>query len=528
MSAPQSPGALLKGDVNLDGVADLTDIEAFARALADPAAWQQQYGHSLADLLAVADFDGDGQLTTADIDGFCAAILPPDAGGSLQGTSSNSMVTGVGDDLLLDPGAIDLDIDSDNDNGMSYPSRSFVEGYVEAEAPGKFIPVNDDDDDQNAQTDMGQSGAVSGEDDLVPLVLDLKPGTGVVPVQDFLTYRLDYPDDLRVWMAKDRGDPNMQILSDANQTERVWLRGDMNGDGLVNYADINPFIQCLNNFTVWRNRYIAAYTDMVPRAGDIGDYTNDGQINYADIDPFIHFLGTNGPPPPCIPVRLWVEGRSATAWGAAHITAEADTNHDGTIDENDAAPDVVYTTVTPLDIGVPSAWGAAKQISPFSSVNLQNGNIVTAIPLVGWAPVGPPVQFTLYHNTLANPYSTDYNAWGFSLGGGWSVSYGAHVVGTWGDDVVTVVGDDGARTVYTLADGQYVPPPGVHDTLTWDPNAQQWTLTSPGQSRAVFQVYDANEPLGRLIAIIDSAGNQVTIGRDGQSGHRIDYIASAR
>ena len=63
----QPPSGLVLGDVNLDGVADLGDIEAFARALGDPAAWQQEHGRSWADLLAVADFDADGELTIGDI-----------------------------------------------------------------------------------------------------------------------------------------------------------------------------------------------------------------------------------------------------------------------------------------------------------------------------------------------------------------------------------------------------------------------------------------------------------------------------
>ncbi|MGD8451367.1 MAG: RHS repeat-associated core domain-containing protein [Phycisphaerae bacterium] len=174
---------------------------------------------------------------------------------------------------------------------------------------------------------------------------------------------------------------------------------------------------------------------------------------------------------------------------------------------------------TPVKRNIPApGWGAGMSVSPFSAVNLRNGNVLTAIPLVSWDPAGPPVGFTLYHNSLAAPYDTDSAAWGFDLGDGWSVSYGGHVEGSNGDTCVTVVHADGRRDVYTWVDGEYVPPAGVHDLLTWDGGASEWTLTSPDQTQAVF-----NDD-GFLVEVLDSSGNACTVERDG--GY-LTYVNSA-
>lgn len=146
--------------------------------------------------------------------------------------------------------------------------------------------------------------------------------------------------------------------------------------------------------------------------------------------------------------------------------------------------------------------------------------MLTAIPLVAWDPVGPAVSFTLYHNSLAAPYETDHSAWGFDLGNGWSVSYGGHIEGSGGDAFVTVVEADARRNVFALLEGQYVPPAGVHDRLVWTGSpTNQWTLTSPEQSQAIF------DDAGRLIEVHDSSGSVSAVHRDGQD--RIDYVKSA-
>jgi hypothetical protein len=54
-----------------------------------------------------------------------------------------------------------------------------------------------------------------------------------------------------------------------------WMNADINGDGAVSYADINPFVQLLGN----------------PPQSHPGDMNCDGTVSYADINPFVLALG---------------------------------------------------------------------------------------------------------------------------------------------------------------------------------------------------------------------------------------------
>jgi hypothetical protein len=60
--------------------------------------------------------------------------------------------------------------------------------------------------------------------------------------------------------------------------------GDMNCDGLVNFGDINPFVQYLTNLPAW----LATYPDCPPEIGDINE---DGEYpSFGDINPFVALL----------------------------------------------------------------------------------------------------------------------------------------------------------------------------------------------------------------------------------------------
>ena len=62
-----------------------------------------------------------------------------------------------------------------------------------------------------------------------------------------------------------------------------YRRGDMNGDGLVNNNDINPFVMAL----VDRRGYIEAY-GLDPDW--VGDITGSGRISNNDIGAFVSLL----------------------------------------------------------------------------------------------------------------------------------------------------------------------------------------------------------------------------------------------
>ena len=63
----------------------------------------------------------------------------------------------------------------------------------------------------------------------------------------------------------------------------LWQRGDINCDGIVNYADINPFVLALSSQT--------GYEAQFPNCWFFNaDASNDNVVNYADINAFVILL----------------------------------------------------------------------------------------------------------------------------------------------------------------------------------------------------------------------------------------------
>ncbi len=59
--------------------------------------------------------------------------------------------------------------------------------------------------------------------------------------------------------------------------------GDLNCDGAVNFADINPFVLALSNPAVYQQQF--------PNCNLMnGDVNGDGAVNFADINPFVALL----------------------------------------------------------------------------------------------------------------------------------------------------------------------------------------------------------------------------------------------
>jgi hypothetical protein len=70
----------------------------------------------------------------------------------------------------------------------------------------------------------------------------------------------------------------------APQAAPSTLPGDLNCDGTVDFADINPFVLYLSNFAAWQ----AAYPSCLPENGDIN---GDGSYpSFGDINPFVELL----------------------------------------------------------------------------------------------------------------------------------------------------------------------------------------------------------------------------------------------
>lgn len=66
---------LKRGDLNLDGNVDGQDIPTMLQALADLNTFKSTQGLSSNDLPTIADFDGDGKFTNADLQGLLQKLI---------------------------------------------------------------------------------------------------------------------------------------------------------------------------------------------------------------------------------------------------------------------------------------------------------------------------------------------------------------------------------------------------------------------------------------------------------------------
>jgi formylmethanofuran dehydrogenase subunit C len=81
--------------------------------------------------------------------------------------------------------------------------------------------------------------------------------------------------------------------------EHVWeispCRGDMNGDAIVGFGDINPFVAALSNPA----QYAQMFPGLQGSMGYHGDTNCNGTFGFDDINPFVALLSL--PDPPCSP-----------------------------------------------------------------------------------------------------------------------------------------------------------------------------------------------------------------------------------
>ena len=90
---------------------------------------------------------------------------------------------------------------------------------------------------------------------------------GMGPTDSSVTYPGWNIDDVDIWGLFDP----------------VWIVGDLNCDGVVSFADINPFVLRLSN--------PPAYWTAFPACADSnGDINGDGAVGFADINPFVMLL----------------------------------------------------------------------------------------------------------------------------------------------------------------------------------------------------------------------------------------------
>jgi hypothetical protein len=91
--------------------------------------------------------------------------------------------------------------------------------------------------------------------------------------------------------AADAGNYDVVLTNTCNSVTSAqapfWQRGDLNCDGTISYADINPFVLALSGQ--------AAYEAQYPNCNWLNaDCNADGAVSYADINPFVQLLSGGG------------------------------------------------------------------------------------------------------------------------------------------------------------------------------------------------------------------------------------------
>ncbi|MBI5864754.1 MAG: hypothetical protein HZB38_09640, partial [Planctomycetes bacterium] len=147
------------------------------------------------------------------------------------------------------------------------------------------------------------------------------------------------------------------------------------------------------------------------------------------------------------------------------------------------------------EAGPPYPWEAGVMVSPYSTANLFNGNVLTAIQLVEpLESVGVPFRLTLYHNSAgASGSLTPPQGALFPIGSGWNITFGGCVIDQTAQNKMYVIEDDGLVKLFNWNGSQWVPPTGVHERLERDdmgtpsdPGDDHWVLTRKDQRQRVF------------------------------------------
>ncbi len=284
---------------------------------------------------------------------------------------------GIGDECEPD-GGLDLDVDSDNNNGVSQPARSAAEDGLEGTS-SKFVLINSDDDDGNETPDKDQDGTITQEDDLVPVILSIRPAATTDKTVPFvLSYEEDY---LRVWSHKNRG----ALLSDTipsgvAQVYRGRYLADMDHSNTLTQSDLTVFAQALNDFAGFRSTYWPGFSDEeIIAVGDLNknDILDPGDAAYIQ-------MAVDRQTFQFAPVVLWIEGHMERM-EPTYVSATADLDDNGSLESQD------YVLATPHGA---SCWiaGAVPSGQDCATAPWVKGACLSLIPYAadhilgcGWA-----------------------------------------------------------------------------------------------------------------------------------------------
>ena len=170
---------------------------------------------------------------------------------------------------------------------------------------------------------------------------------------------------------------------------------------------------------------------------------------------------------------------------------------------------IVGATVSPQP-GSPDPWEEGdSNTAGYGAANMQNGNELVSIPIVGYHGRGLSVGLGLSWNLGAVPSSPGATS-SYPCGLGVTHSYNLYASVNAGTGSVTISEADGRQRLFTYTAGSYVPPAGIHDVLIKNVDGS-YTLTRKNQTQYHFSATYSDTKGLHLDTITDSNGNQISI-----------------
>ncbi len=240
----------------------------------------------------------------------------PDSYGLVVASGSRTIAR---DYVRLAPLEVDLDIDSDNNNGFDEPARTDHEDEIENEEgdpdkPGKILLVNDNDDDCDGVPDFadgfnkfGGTTNITERETFVPLVIELSDAIDPTTASLRITY--------------DDSNPN-----------------DVTGTG----TEADPYVPAGGHLRIWtKNGNVARNLNSVTDGGDyVPSMTYDDLID-------LGFDATTGE------VTLYVEAvRASSSVADLDIKVEVDPNPSESGSMEAVCEDIVRVTVIQMNVDI--------------------------------------------------------------------------------------------------------------------------------------------------------------------------------
>jgi subtilisin family serine protease len=208
----------------------------------------------------------------------CGAVW--DTGDIVSFSSDGPTADGRVKPEVLAQGAYTATVDPDNDDSYLLVSGTSLSTPLVAGAVACLIqahPAWTVDELRNMLTHTASDFVTNGTYD--PLFIR---GYGIV---DAYAASLD---------CNENGVPDATDLADGTSTDvngnglpdECESVGDLNCDGVTNFADINPFVAYLSNFAAWQGQFPGCD----PANGDINGDGTYGQWSLGDINPFVTLL----------------------------------------------------------------------------------------------------------------------------------------------------------------------------------------------------------------------------------------------